>query len=366
MVMRTRGTDDDARVHVPARRASAGPRERAPRGATALARACGLTAALALLTAAVAQPSARGYVDMVYVKQVGKVLLFGGQALSTPPYTMLGETWWWDPVGGTWEQVTTEPQPSVRGAAHIDVHAPSGTVVMFGGGVPVEGGFHAYSETWLFDPVAERWSLMEPDDGIGPTASIGEMFAYHPGSDRFVLHGGLSLSPFAFLDHTWHLDLAARRWTRVESAIRPIGRNYNAFAYDPRSDRLVMTGGPPEGSDETWTYDPRDATWTHVARAGAGPAVPYARMAFDEASGTLVRYGGVDDHADVAWSIDADGSTWTPLAVTGEGPGGLSRFAMTAVPEVGIVAFGGLYPDAGAFHADLWVLDARDGRWQRR
>jgi len=324
------------------------------------------TVVIALVAIGWAQPNARGYVDMVYVPQVGKVLLFGGQAIPVPPYTMVGETWWWDPSDGTWTQVSSEPQPSPRGAGNLEVHDPTGTVVMFGGGVPRDGGFSSYSETWLFDPLEERWSLLEPVDGVSPEASIGEMLAYHPPSDLFVLHGGLTLSPFAFLDHTWHLDLAAARWTRVEPSTRPSGRNYNAFAYDPRSERLVMSGGGPEIDDELWHYDPRNQTWSFVERPPLMPAMPYPRMVFDDATHTLLRYGGLGEHADTVWAIDATGATWTAVDIDGETPGGISRFAMTAVPENGVLLFGGLYEGGDAFHGDLWLFDAAAGRWERR
>lgn len=41
-----------------------------------------------------AQPSPRGYVDMVYVPQVDRVLVFGGQSSPRPPYPPVGGTWW--------------------------------------------------------------------------------------------------------------------------------------------------------------------------------------------------------------------------------------------------------------------------------
>lgn len=72
----------------------------------------------------------------------------------------------------------------------------------------------------------------------------------HAHADPFVLYGGPTLSPFTFLDHAWHLDLGARRWTRTDPAVVPSGRTCNAYAYDPRSERIVMSGGGPEIDDE--------------------------------------------------------------------------------------------------------------------
>lgn len=326
---------------------------------------------LVLGSLAFAQPSARGYVDMVYVPQVEKVLLFGGQKDYLEPYAPLGETWWYDPAADSWTQVTTEPQPGPRGASHIAVHHPTGTVVVFGGGVPVEGGFQPLSETWLFDPATERWSLLSFGEGETPQAEIGEMFEYHPASDLFVLHGGFTLDGFRFLNRTWHFDLEARTWTEADPETSPPGMNYKAFAYDPRTERLVMSGGRDDDAqavDETWSYDPREATWEFHPRSPRQPAVGYARMVYDDAAETLVRFGGVGAggaDASGVWTMDED-FAWSRLEIDGESPGELSRHAMTYVPGHGVLVFGGVYRGDPEFHGDLWLLDAVGGTWSRR
>ena len=318
-----------------------------------------------VFSAALAQPSPRGYVDMVYVPQVGKVLVFGGQAITGPPFTALGETWWYDPAEGTWEQVTTEPQPSPRSAASIEVHTPTGTVVMFGGGYFTGETFATFDETWLFDPASETWTLLEFAEGEAPGSAIGEMFAYHEAADTFVMFGGLILDGFRFLSDTWHFDLATRTWTKVATARTASATNYNAFAYDPRTERLVMSGGQFEMQDEVWTYDPREATWQGGARVPTGPEVPYARKVYDPDSGMLVRFGGLNEPAGTVWTID-DSLTWSLLEVDGPTPDSLSRHAMVAVPGVGVMTFGGVYDDGDSYHDNVWILDVNDRRWERR
>jgi hypothetical protein len=314
---------------------------------------------------AIAHPGARGYVDMVYVPQTGKVLVFGGQASPNPPFPALGGTWWWDPLDGSWTEVTTQPQPSPRSAGHLELHGPTGTVVHFGGGEVTDGGYRTFGETWRFDPSDDSWTLLE-FEGPTPEAAIGEQFAYHDASDLFVLYGGYTLNGGGrYLRETWHLDLVARRWTLAEPERSPIGRNYNGFAYDPTDEALVMSGGLYGVRDETWTYDPRSSTWTLVERRAEARDVAYTRLVWDGDAETLVRVGGLGPGTAPIWTYDLATNDWTEALPAGAAPH-VSRHAVAAVPGLGVVVYGGL-PDGGdAFSDALWVLDVADGSWEKR
>lgn len=321
--------------------------------------------ALAMAATALAQPGARGYVDMVYVPQVGRVLLFGGQTSPNPPFPAIGGTWWWNPADGRWTEVTGEPQPSPRSAGHLELHRPSGRVVHFGGGHLTDSGYETFSETWLFDPATESWTQLA-FEGPTPEAAIGEMFAYHEAADIFVLYGGYTLSGSGrYLRDTWHLDLDGPTWTLAEPERSPIGRNYNGFAYDPRHELLVMSGGFEGVGDETWTYDPRSTAWTLVERRADAPDVPYARLVWDAAAETLVRVGGLGPGTAPIWAYDLATNAWTEALPAGDAPH-VSRHAATAVPGVGIVVFGGLPEGGDAFTDALWILNAADGTWEAR
>lgn len=312
-----------------------------------------------------AQPGPRGYVDLVYVPQVQKALLVGGQLDFLEPYRAVGGTWWYDPADDTWSEVTSEPQPGVRSAAHLAVHDPTGTVVMFGGGVPVDGGFQTFNETWLFDPVEERWSQLSFEEGASPQAQIGEMFAYHEASDLFVLHGGFTLDGMRFLNDTWHFDLAEGAWTKVEPATSPPGMNYKAFAYDPRTEQLVLSGGVVEEADDTWTYDPRDPDWQRHEKQPETRWVDYVRMVYDPNLDTLIRFGGTNEDEGAVWSVSED-LEWSLLDIEGESPPRMSRHAMTAVPGLGVLVYGGVYRGRPDFASDMWVINTVEGRWELR
>jgi len=338
-------------------------------GAARVRLGCFLVLFVLIVGVSLAQPSPRGYVDMEYVPQVEKVLLFGGQKDYSAPYAELGETWWYDPASDIWTQVTSEPQPSPRSAARLAVHAPTGTVVMFGGGGPVANGFESFTETWLFDPLEEQWTLLSFDEGESPQAVIGEMFAYHEAADLFVLHGGFTLDGYRFLNDTWHFDLDEHTWTEVDPDNVPVGRNYNAFAYDPRNEVLIMSGGQDdqtlENTDEVWTYDPRESSWEQHEKLPTSRWIGYPRMVYDEHLDALIRFGGVGEDPGTVWTVSED-FEWSKLEVDGDSPGIISRHAMEFVPDVGVLVFGGVYRGQPDFNDDLWVLDTRELRWHRR
>jgi hypothetical protein len=305
---------------------------------------------LAVATFSLAHPGARGYVEMVYVPQVGKVLMRGGLASLNPPFTSLGDTWWWDPADGLWTEVTTEPQPSV---GNLALHNPSGTVVLYGGG-----------ETWIFDPSQESWTQLFITGPI-PASLMGEQFWYHDAADVFVLFGGLRPNGFQYVNATWHFDLATRVWTRVEPPTTPRGRNYNAFAYDPEHEVLVMSGGVERGQDETWTYDPRTTSWTLVERRAGTVEVPYSRFVWDPDTATLVRIGGLGRAAAPILAYDLAANAWSELVPAGGAPH-VSHHAATAVPGLGLVVYGGLPARGSEFTDALWVLDVATGTWEPR
>jgi hypothetical protein len=227
--------------------------------------------------------------------------------------------------------------------------------------------FWPLHETWLFDPVAERWTRLAFEDGAAPETAAGEMLAYHEASDTFVLYGGFDLDRRTFVQPTWHFDLASRTWTEVEPATVPPGRNFNTFAYDPRTERLVMSGGPstPGAADEVWTYDPREVTWRQHERVPPGDVTEYARMVFDPNLDQLIRFGGRKEESGTAWSVSAD-LTWTLLEPDGDGPPRTTRHAMAAVPGLGVLVFGGVPFGFSDFTNDVWLLDTNEMRWVER
>ena len=71
---------------------------------------------------------------------------------ARPPFA---DTWTYDYDTNTWTELTLQPAPSARGWHAMAYDAPSGMIVLFGGGVDRD---HPPADTWLFGPARRVWS----------------------------------------------------------------------------------------------------------------------------------------------------------------------------------------------------------------
>lgn len=289
-----------------------------------------------------AQPSPRFYVNAAYVPLVGKVLVYGGiidpEVPAPGPVEVTDPIWWWDPVDGSWTRGLGDGAPASY-VSQIAVHDPTGKILVYGA-----RGFSWYGETWLFDPTNESWEQFEVPMELAPTTGLGPGMTYHPPTDTFVMYGNKTGEYFD--PAVWHLDLAERTWTKVETQDFPMGRNYVSFVYDPTSELIVLYGStdwPINIDFRAYTYDPASLTWQV---GGAAPTSSigdyYSKTVFDHDSGKLVRYGGTGEHSATPWIYDVASATWQELVTTGPSPESRRSHAMTAVPGLGVVVFGGV------------------------
>ena len=149
-----------------------------------------LISVLIALQWSVAQPSARFYVNSVYVPSVGKVLVFGGiiegDGSSSAPVHPEDLVWWWDPSDGSWTQGDLGDS-NVPAVSQLAVHEPTGHVMVYG-----THGFATLGETWFFDPLSNSWERVDLRMINTPTTGLGPGLAYYPPTDSFVMYGNAS------------------------------------------------------------------------------------------------------------------------------------------------------------------------------
>jgi N-acetylneuraminic acid mutarotase len=126
----------------------------------------------------------------------------------------------------------------------------TGTADSAGKKVILFGGANAESrlnDTWMYDPTADSWTMIDTA-GSHPSERWFQSMAYDPGTGTVVLFGGWG-DP-GFLGDTWVFDPVADRWAKIDSAdTAPPGRNLQAMVYDAGSGRMLMFGGYTAGSD---------------------------------------------------------------------------------------------------------------------
>lgn len=319
--------------------------------------------AVLALSWASAQPGPRSVAEIIYVPTVDKVLVFGGLASAMPDIEPADRVWWWDPRTGEW----SESGPSGAPGGRLVFHEPSGLVLVYGTRDSAPRG-----ETWLFDPVAETWEDVSGSFGTRPGTGVAPGVAYDPATDKVIMFGGMSRTTGRFFDTTWEWDMQARAWTSVETTGTPQGRNFFSTVVDPDTGKLVIHGGESVSSF-LYTYDTVERVWTSGSEGPrASPADPdfgFNQMVFDHDSGRLVHYGGLGDYAAGVWIYDVASDTWEELVTEGPAPAQRWAHGMTSVPGLGVVVFGGNISSVvprGPATNELWVLDVVERRWELR
>jgi hypothetical protein len=102
-------------------------------------------------------PKKRWVHRAVYVPGLGRMLLFGGQAVGSP---FLGDTWLYDPATQTWSEVTA-PGPPPR--LLFALAATKDRAYLFGGQAAVGG---PQSDLWSFS--SEGWTALQASGPVPP------------------------------------------------------------------------------------------------------------------------------------------------------------------------------------------------------
>lgn len=227
----------------------------------------------------------------------------------------------------TWVEVTSEPQPRLGVGARMVFDRNAGRFIAFGGLAVGDGELVYTRATWAFDPETRTWEERAP--GVEPPGLNYHAMAYDEQSDRTVLHG-LSSEGETFL---WAYDYQGDAWEELALVGGPATASvYQRAVYDPVADRVLVFGGlrpedpssvpaDPEqvfgslvGHDELWSYDYDTNSWEQAASNElSGPLCTHAMtMTVD---GTVVVFGGGptwDDYTgDGLWTYDPATDTWT-------------------------------------------------------
>lgn len=230
-----------------------------------------------------ASPGPRAAHAVTHDPARARTILFGGESSPFSP-GLRGDTWEWD--GTNWIPMLFASGPSARAHHAMAFHAGSGRTVMFGG-LGTSGGL---SDTWLWNGI--HWNQASPP--LSPPGRRNAAMAGAQALGGVFLFGGETFAPNAgSLDDFWRFD--GSNWTHLTQYSGPTARRLHTLAYDSRRASLVMFGGY-EGmggpTDELWEFD--GIQW-QVRHPAVSPGSRYSHaMAFDEEFGVSVLYGGYE------------------------------------------------------------------------
>ncbi len=233
------------------------------------------------------QPAARHAAAMAYVENAGNVVMFGGKTDSG----LMDETWIWDGKQKIWqEMLNLSPKPPKRKGAVMAYDTVSKKVLLFGG----EGESGLLGDTWLWDGLTASWQQV----GVpGPSARAGAVLAYD--GVQLVLFGGYTSAgdPKVINGETWTWDGSS--WTQQFPLTSPPPTHSAGMAFD--GAQAVMYGGNlgqirrdhggteftyDDASNRLWKWDGLSKEWT------LEPTLAANRFQYDGRWGHAMAYDG--------------------------------------------------------------------------
>jgi hypothetical protein len=191
-------------------------------------------------------PSPRNGSTMVYDRQRGKMVLFGGYKYSTTGYIFYDETWEYD--GMRWVKLSPLNHPSARETAGMVYDLVDKKTILFGGGR--DAGTIVYGDTWEWDGV--NWVRLTTTGS--PSARWLFAITYDQFRNRIVLFGGLGANLY-YLSDTWEFDSSINAWTQAVLTTKPSARTGHGMGYDLIKNRAILFGGYFYGYlNDTWEY----------------------------------------------------------------------------------------------------------------
>ncbi|MFW6067034.1 MAG: hypothetical protein ACOC97_01760 [Myxococcota bacterium] len=231
--------------------------------------------------------------------------------------------------GGAWSAVSSEPVPSVMGAAWL--HEPGTDVAYLVGGSPpgAEEPFEgATDEVWALDLATDTFTLLDaPAPGLKawPASAVDV-----EGRKGYLIEGlsdvtvrdleGFSIGDEVGSPEVWELDFDTLEWRVVTDAEGPVPpRRFGTASFDPEAGRILHTAG--QGSED-WrsdvvAIDPENGERTAVDVVGMHVPLPtYEASHAEVRDNRLVIIGGqgpfFDRIADV-WSFSMPDERWTRI-----------------------------------------------------
>ena len=307
-------------------------------------------------------PSARYGSGMVYDESVDKVILFGGGFQDISSYTYYGDTWIYDPIANIWSEIFPQQHPTARSSSSM-VYDPLNQKIILFGGVDITDNW--MDDTWIFDSRTQEWTQVFPDNH--PSVRGSASIFYDPQAQKVILYGGYRPTGGHF-DDTWAFDYSSNNWTNLNPSIKPTGRYGAPMVYDPINQRGFMFGGRTSTiTDETWVYYYSNNSWAELTLLTKPPNRYWEPLTYDDTAQRIILFGGSDgsgEGMDDTWAYNPFTNQWTQK-LPSSSPINRLFASFVNIPRTGkSILFGGSR-DVNTCLGDTWSYIYNSNDWNK-
>ncbi len=259
----------------------------------------------------------------VWAKEVGKMLVWGGEALAGGGYFADGAAY--DPCANMWTVLPPIPEGASARAYHTAVW--TGTEMIIWGGVIDAAGF--LTSGIAYNPVTNSWRVLPlPDSGPTPLARAFHT-AVWTGSEMVVWGGRIGQFGGDITDG-WRLNPSLtgqtpmHGWARMTGVNDPVSRSHHTAVWSPERREMIVWGGQLGAGALTAgaAYSPDGDQWRSLPAAG-DPVARYDHTAVWTGREMIVWGGEVSPGGVVTAGAAYDPSqgsqgAWRTIVATGE------------------------------------------------
>jgi len=255
-------------------------------------------------------PVSRYNHGMVYLPDNNSILLFGGR--RNTDYTQLDDTWKFDLITNTWEEIISTTIPPARQFSSMTYDSQSERVLMFGGFGVNEVQFN---DLWEFTLENNTWKEITTTNP--PPSRYGHSLIYRSSANKAYLFGGRTLG---LNNDLWEFDPFINTWNSVATSPRPLERYVHNMEYVSESDLGFLFGGdnsntPDRALYDTWIYNFTANSWTEIQAETSPQARIIYSMCYDTTQNQVYIYGGLTEDYQRClgdfWKYDFISSNWS-------------------------------------------------------
>ena len=267
-------------------------------------------------------PISRYNHHMVYLPENNSILLFGGRRNSD--YTELDDTWIFDLITNTWEEIISPTKPPARQFSSLTYDSQSERTLLFGGFGLNE--VHT-NDLWEFTPENNTWKEITATNP--PQSRYGHSLIYRNATNMAYLFGGRTLG---LNNDLWGFDPSINTWNSIVTSTKPLQRYVHCMEYILESDLGFLFAGDNENTpgralDDTWVYNFTANSWSEIQPQNSPPPRLIYSMCYDNSQNQVYIYGGLTEDYQLClgdfWQFDFTSSNWNQV---GEGSNSIEGY----------------------------------------